>query len=102
MLFVLLIVRTVTIWSVAFPRRFCKGKEAVAFLKKSSAKNFCSKGALMRPMPPRSKKVFCFFFSKKKCFLPQRPAAIASLASAGTDFAPIFAITTARWFSTVR
>jgi len=46
-------------------------KQAVAFLKKSSAKDFLIilHGVLQNPPDPRSKKVFCFFFSKKKCLL---------------------------------
>jgi len=47
------------------------GEEA-AFLKKSGAKNFCYSGpwavSATTPMA-QVKKVFCFFFSKKKCFL---------------------------------
>jgi hypothetical protein len=41
------------------------------FFKKKRAKNFAS-GGIWRGTPPipRESKVFCFFFSKKKRFLP--------------------------------
>jgi hypothetical protein len=47
-----------------------EGKQAVAFLKKSSAKNFCNlyTGCLNVPWP-KGVKVFWFFFSKKNSFL---------------------------------
>jgi hypothetical protein len=47
-------------------------KKAVAFLKKSSAKNFCASGAGSFERPrPRIKKVFLLLFlQKKKAFLP--------------------------------
>jgi hypothetical protein len=56
---------------------FCKAiggmieQRKQCFFKKKRAKNFAS-GGIWRGTPPspRESKVFCFFFSKKKRFLP--------------------------------
>jgi hypothetical protein len=47
------------------------GKKAVAFLKKSSAKDFCEHVVARAYVPETGfgAKFFCFFFSKKKRFL---------------------------------
>jgi hypothetical protein len=50
-----------------------KPKQALLFLKKKKQKDFYYSGpwalAPSKPMAQHTK-VFCFFFSKKKCFLP--------------------------------
>jgi hypothetical protein len=51
-----------------------EGKKEVAFLKKSSAKNFyfprLLSGHSRAAQKPWEIKVFCIFFLKKKCLLP--------------------------------
>jgi hypothetical protein len=47
------------------------GEGSSAFFQKSAQKTFIYCGILRGPSPiPRESKVFCFFFSKKKRFLP--------------------------------
>jgi len=54
----------------ALNRTKCGFKKAVAFLKKSSAKNFCKfYTGFLNVSGRKLTKVFCFFFSKKKLFL---------------------------------